>query len=95
LTANLFDTVPFERMTQAEQAVREAATKIPAEILKRFETASKLSDEDRKAVTEIARTALNPFQAKPNSKPKAEADPKSDAKKDATSNSKTSPGDKS
>jgi F-type H+-transporting ATPase subunit alpha len=40
LTANLFDTVPFERMTQAEQAVREAATKIPAEILKRFETAA-------------------------------------------------------
>ena len=94
LTANLFDTVPFERMTQAEQAVREAATKIPPEILKRFETAKKLSEEDRKAVTEIARTALNPFQAKPDSKPKEESDPKPKPKTDAAASSTTSPGDK-
>jgi len=65
LTANLFDPVPFERMKEAEQAVREAAKKIPAQILARFETAAKLSDEDRKAVTEIASKALAPFKAMP------------------------------
>jgi F-type H+-transporting ATPase subunit alpha len=64
LTANLFDTVPLERMTEAEQAVREAATKIPAEILERFDTAKKLSDEDRKVVTGIAGRALTSFQLK-------------------------------
>jgi F-type H+-transporting ATPase subunit alpha len=93
LTANLFDAVPFERMTQAEQAVREAATKIPPEILARFETAAKLSDEDRKAVTDIATAALIPFQAKPDSKPIPETDPK--PKATAVTKPKTPPGEES
>ena len=32
LTAELFDDVPLERMKEAEQAVREAAAKIPADV---------------------------------------------------------------
>jgi len=71
LTAELFDPVPLDRMTDAEHAVHEAAASIPAEVCARFETADKLSDEDRKAVIEIARKALVPFQPKPEAKPEA------------------------
>jgi F-type H+-transporting ATPase subunit alpha len=65
LTAELFDQVPLERMKEAERAVQGAAAKIPPEVGARFETADKLSDEDRKAITELARQALAPFQPKP------------------------------
>ena len=62
LTGTLFDPVPIERMTDAERAVREAATNIPAEVRGRFDTAETLSDEDRAAIIAIARDALAPFQ---------------------------------
>ena len=75
LTANLFDPVPLDRMTDAGRAVREAAATIPAEVAARFETAAKLSDEDRKTIIEIARQALVPFQPKPEVQPKPEAKP--------------------
>ncbi|MEI6413923.1 MAG: alternate F1F0 ATPase, F1 subunit alpha [Pseudomonadota bacterium] len=65
LTAKLFDPVPIERMIEAEQAVREAAAAIPAEISARFETADTLSDEDQARVVQIARAALEGFQPKP------------------------------
>ncbi len=68
LTAELFDTVPLDQMTDAESAVQKAASKIPAEISARFETADKLSDEDRKAIIDLARQALAPFQPKPDPK---------------------------
>ena len=82
LTANLFDPVPLEHMADAGRAVREAAASIPAEVNARFETAAKLSDEDKKTVVEIARKALEPFQPKPEPNPenKAEAKPKPDDK---------------
>jgi F-type H+-transporting ATPase subunit alpha len=67
LTAKLFGPVSLEQMTEAEQAVRAAAATIPTEISARFESANKLSDEDRAAVVEIARKALEAFlpEAKP------------------------------
>jgi F-type H+-transporting ATPase subunit alpha len=68
LTAELFDRVPLDRMTEAEHAVHEAVASIPTEVCARFETADKLSDEDRKVVIEMARKALVPFQAKPEAK---------------------------
>ncbi len=64
LTAELFDAIPLDQMHDAQHAVHEAAVKIPAEIRERFETADKLSDEDRKAIIEIAGKALAPFQPK-------------------------------
>ena len=42
LTAELFDRVPLDQMTDAEHAVREAAADIPAEVRARFDTADKL-----------------------------------------------------
>ena len=76
LTAELFDAVPLDQMTAAEHAVHEAAENIPAQVCARFETADKLSDEDRKTIIELARQALAPFQPKLEAKPKAKAEPK-------------------
>ena len=61
LTADLFDAVPLEQMTAAENAVREAAADIPAEVCARFESAKKLSDEDRTSIIQIASDALAEF----------------------------------
>ncbi len=69
LAAGLFDNVPLEQMTLAEKAVIEAASKIPAEVSARFESADKLRDEDRQTIIELARQALAPFQPKPEAKP--------------------------
>jgi F-type H+-transporting ATPase subunit alpha len=80
LTAELFRAVPLDRMKDAQHAVHEAAQKIPGEIRARFETADKLSDKDRKAVIEIAREALAPFQPPPNAKTEAETKTEPEAK---------------
>jgi F-type H+-transporting ATPase subunit alpha len=69
LTAKLFDLVPMEKMKDAQQAVLKAAMNIPKDICARFETAEKLSDEDRKSIIEIARKVLIDFQPKPEAKP--------------------------
>jgi F-type H+-transporting ATPase subunit alpha len=84
-------------MTDAGHAVHEAAVKIPAEVRLRFETADKLSDEDRQTVIEIARKSLAPFQPKPEAKaeakPKPETEPKPDggSKPDAPTDAKPKP----
>jgi F-type H+-transporting ATPase subunit alpha len=57
-------------MKDAGHAVREAAAAIPKEVATRFETAAKLSDEDKNTLIEIARKALRPFQPKPESEKK-------------------------
>ncbi len=78
LAAELFDPVPLERTTDAENAVHGAGTHIPPEVCARFETAPTLNDADRKTIIEIARVALTPFQPKPDSEPepKEESKPK-------------------
>jgi F-type H+-transporting ATPase subunit alpha len=68
LTAKLFDDVALDRMPDAEQALQAAAASIPAEVCGRFDTAEKLSDEDRRTIVEIARQALAPFHPKPDAK---------------------------
>ncbi len=76
LTAELFDRVPLDRMTEARHAVQEAAANIPAEVSARLETADKLSDEDRKTIVELARQSLAPFQPRPESKPQPNGEPR-------------------
>jgi len=86
LTAELFDPVPIERMTDAKNAVLAAAANIPAEVCARFESAAKLEDEDRKTIIELARKSLAPFQpkleakAETKSEAKVEPKPKAEAK---------------
>ena len=65
LAAELFDDVPLERMTDAEQAVRNAAADIPAELRARLDTAELLSTKDRQTVIETARKSLARFQPGP------------------------------
>ena len=78
LTAELFDLVPMDQMKDAESAVVEAAATIPAEMRARFETDTKLNDDDRKAIIEIARKALAGFQPKPEPKSEPKANSKSE-----------------
>jgi len=69
LAENLFDAVPLEQMADAQNALRDAAARsIPPEVCARFESAEKLSVEDRKEVVEIARVALASFQPAPEVK---------------------------
>ncbi len=71
LTFKLFDSVPIDQMTEAENAVQEAAANIPAEVCARLDTAEQLSDENRATIIQIARNALARFQPKPESGPEA------------------------
>ncbi|QBB71154.1 alternate F1F0 ATPase, F1 subunit alpha [Pseudolysobacter antarcticus] len=79
LTARLFDDVPLDKMTDAGNAVRQAASNIPADVRARFGGTEKLSDDDRKAIVEIAREALLPFGPKPAADAKAGSNDKSNS----------------
>ena len=68
LTSGLFDAIPIEQMPDAENAVREAAAHISADVCARFETAPNLSGEDRKTIVDLARQSLVRFQIKPATK---------------------------
>jgi len=63
LTAGMFDTLPLQSMPAAERAVTAAAATIPPEIVARFASANKLSAADSETMLEIARQALEDFQA--------------------------------
>ncbi len=65
VTAGLFDRVPLDRMTDAEQAVREVAADIPADVRERLDTDETLSDEDRETIVQVARESLTRFHPKP------------------------------
>lgn len=71
LTAELFDQVPLDQMTDAEYAVREVAADIPAEVREHLDTADKLSDEDRETIIQVARKSLARFQPKPEPEEKS------------------------
>ena len=75
LTAKLFDSVPIEQMKDAEHAVRDAVETLSADVRDRLETAEKLSDEDRKAIIEIARKSVGPFQPQADTKSTPDAQP--------------------
>jgi F-type H+-transporting ATPase subunit alpha len=71
LTAGLFDPVPLPRMAEAQRAVQDAAAKLDAPLRERLVGTDKLSDEERKTVTESARAALKSFLPTADSKPAA------------------------
>jgi F-type H+-transporting ATPase subunit alpha len=76
LNAKLFDSVPLDKMTEAEASLRKAVEDIPAEVRDRFTADKELSDKDREIILNIARKALAPYQSqsKPESKPKAKTE---------------------
>ncbi|MBC7573129.1 MAG: alternate F1F0 ATPase, F1 subunit alpha [Herminiimonas sp.] len=62
LTSGLFDTVPLAQMDAAERAVQAVAATLPDALRARFDTADKLSDEDRQCIVDAARAAVLAFQ---------------------------------
>ncbi|NUN14253.1 MAG: alternate F1F0 ATPase, F1 subunit alpha [Myxococcales bacterium] len=58
LTSGVFQGVPLEQMPEAEKRVRRAVTEIPIAVRERFDTAAKLSDEDRQVVLKVVRNAV-------------------------------------
>jgi F-type H+-transporting ATPase subunit alpha len=62
LSAGLFDPIPLEKAGDAEMALRKAAANIPQDVAERLESASKLSDSDKKAILDVAAQALTPFK---------------------------------
>jgi F-type H+-transporting ATPase subunit alpha len=69
LTAGLFDTLPIDKVNDAEQALQKAATDIPQDVAERLTSSDKFSDDDRKAILEIAQRALASLQPVPAAKP--------------------------
>jgi F-type H+-transporting ATPase subunit alpha len=65
LTGRQFDSVPLERMRDAELALRKAAAELPPEISRRLSRDDHLSDSDRAAILQTAREILAPFQKMP------------------------------
>ncbi|MEZ5501723.1 MAG: alternate F1F0 ATPase, F1 subunit alpha [Halioglobus sp.] len=69
LSAKLFDNVPLDRMTDAEQSVRKAVADIPVELSARLDGGQKMSDDDHEAIIQIVREALAQFQPDPGPNP--------------------------
>jgi len=80
LSEKLFDSVPLDKMTDAEHSLHEAAANIPADVRERLYTADKLSDQDRETIISIARKSLVSFQPKPDAKTDSKPETKSDPK---------------
>jgi F-type H+/Na+-transporting ATPase subunit alpha len=91
LTAELFDDVPLDRMTDAEQAVCKAAAEIPAEVSERLDTGDKLSDEDRETIINISHQAIKAFSSDPDTKSEPEQETEKQPGLEAKSEPKPEP----
>jgi len=92
LIENLFDSVPLDKMQAAEKAVHASTANLPEELRARFETAEKLSDEDRKSILKLAAETLKPFQVQ--DKPKTQPEAESKSKPKGERNAKSQPAEK-
>lgn len=62
LQEKLLDTVPLDRMPDAEEAVRRAVNELPEALRTRLDTGESLRDEDRTVLLEAARDVLRQFR---------------------------------
>ncbi|WP_404358653.1 alternate F1F0 ATPase, F1 subunit alpha [Methylotuvimicrobium sp. KM1] len=62
LTEGLFDTVPLDRMPEAELAVRDASRELPEALRQKLLSDESLSDSNRFAIVELAGKVLAPMQ---------------------------------
>jgi F-type H+/Na+-transporting ATPase subunit alpha len=83
LTTGLFDQVPIDKVIEAEAALHQAIANLPADLVNRLTSAKKLSDEDRKAILDLATRTLLPFQPAPQTKPEPMAESKPETKSEA------------
>ena len=61
LTNGLFDSVPLEKVREAELALRKAAEGFPQELVQRLTSIEELKDSDREAILKIAYDTLAPL----------------------------------
>ena len=61
LSEKLFDVVPLDKMSQAEQAVHEAAAHLPSQLAAGFDSDDKLSDDNRTTLSAMLHKVLQPF----------------------------------
>jgi len=64
LKEGLLDTIPIEKIREAEEVLLKNSADFPEEIIKRIVKNEKLSEADVKAVLKTAETLLAPFQDK-------------------------------
>ncbi|MEP6648215.1 MAG: F0F1 ATP synthase subunit alpha, partial [Saprospiraceae bacterium] len=65
LKNGLLDTIPLDKIQDAQDAILKDFKDFPDEIIKRLFSNAALSDEDSKAILKIAETILTPFKDKP------------------------------
>ena len=65
LTNGLFDSVPLEKMREAQQVLCAASKQMTSEVRERLMSNHKLDDADRDVILKIAGSTLAPFQKKP------------------------------
>ena len=64
LTSGFFDKIALDRVPDAEKAIYNAIVEIPAAVIERLDTATTLSDEDRKIILDIIQETLKEFLPK-------------------------------
>lgn len=72
LSEGLFDSVPREKMKEAEKAVREQMHELPADLVEQLRSSEALEDDDRKTILDTAREALESYQTEHNTTAKEE-----------------------
>jgi F-type H+/Na+-transporting ATPase subunit alpha len=65
LTTGLFDTIPIEKIQEAENKLVDASADLPKEILKELVSNNELSDKNKKAIVKLSDEILSEFQDKP------------------------------
>ena len=73
LTAGVLDSVPIDKMRDAEQALRKSVADIPDDVRKRFSSDAKMSDEDRKVILQVVGKAIASVPAKTGTRAQEEA----------------------
>jgi len=65
LTSGFFDTIPIDKIDDAENALLEISSELPTEIIKRLFSDKELSSADRETIMKITVDGLASFQANP------------------------------
>ncbi|MDP4285227.1 MAG: alternate F1F0 ATPase, F1 subunit alpha [Bacteroidota bacterium] len=58
LTNGLFDTIPLNKITEAENLVRDASVHLPPGLLERIQSSKPLSKSDEETILSVTKTAL-------------------------------------
>ncbi|MDQ2753594.1 MAG: F0F1 ATP synthase subunit alpha, partial [Bacteroidota bacterium] len=94
LTNGLLDTIPIEKIQDAEDALLKSSGDFPADLQKRLYADKPLSDDDKNAILKMADQILAPFRDKPkpdDNQDKAKSGQDQDKKKSDQNKDKSKP----